>query len=92
MGTESASEPRTLVWLSGFILGMATLQAQGFYEAARAEVEPTAGRLAGVAAGGAAFAAWLGLMFLFVGWFCRREWVRDWFAAAERTRPPGPTT
>ena len=86
MSSDSQPEPRGLVWLSGFLLGMSTVQAQGFFEATRSELQPRVGRVVATAAGGAALIAWLALISLLVGWFCRRGWVRAWFAAAEQKR------
>ena len=84
MAADSEPEPRNLVWLSGFVLGLAVPQAQGFYELTRTDLEPSVGRWAAAALGGAAWIGWLALIALLLGWFCRRGWVRAWFAAAER--------
>ena len=84
MAGASEPEPRTLTWLSGFLLGMAVAQAQGFYETTRSELEPRVGRWAATGLGAAAWLAWLVFVMLLVGWFTRRSWVRAWFAAAEQ--------
>jgi len=87
MAADSEREPWTLTWLSGFLLGLAVAQAQGFNEMTRSELEPSVGRWAATALGAAAWLAWLAFVGMLVAWFTRRRWVRAWFAAG--LRKPG---
>ncbi len=87
MAPEQPPLPPNAIWTSGFIVGMALPQAQSLYESARADIEPTVGKFAANVAGGLAFVAWLGLVYLLVGWCFRRPVVRAMFQANEK----GPT-
>ena len=84
MADESSPEPRSLIWTSGFLVGMSVVQAQALGESARTDAEPSIGPIAATILQGAVFILWLALAAWFINWWFRRRWVRAWFAAAEK--------
>jgi hypothetical protein len=82
MSDEKQSVPTKLVWMNGLISGFPIPTAFEIDSSARADAEPSVGPLAGVVIQWAATFGWMVLISVLLRWFCKRSFVRAWFAAA----------